>query len=118
MIRTLIDYMRLRMLGLSPKIAWVNALKPSYKLDYFLIVCSLLALALLALEHVYVTEKLKRSEMQWQTAKAKVQANTQIALAEKLERTVVACLNGDSVVIDGVDRPCKFGEFKNGREVF
>lgn len=118
MIRTIIDYIRLRNMGLSPKTAWKIAFKPSYKFDYFVIVMALLALAFLALEYAYVTEKLKRSEIQWQAVSANVKANTQFAISNNLEQILIACLNGESVAIDGVDRPCKVGEFKNGKEVF
>jgi len=34
------------------------------------------------------------------------------------EKIIVGCLNGDGAIVDAVDRPCRFGEYIDGREKF
>jgi hypothetical protein len=43
--------------------------------------------------------------------------NTLVSI-DKFERVAVACLNGETLLIDGIDRPCKVGEYKNERAAF
>ena len=118
MIRTLIDYMRLRKMGISPLTAWQIAYKPTWKIEIVIFSIVIIAFFLALAKNAIADSELTQSELKWQAIEAKLNASQYLALANKYEMVLIACLNNQSAGLDGIDRPCKFGEFKNGREVF
>lgn len=118
MIRTLIDYMRLRKLQLSPKDALKNCIKPTWKIEIVIFSILIIAFFLALAKNAIADSELTQSELKWQAIEAKINAKQYLALANKYESVLLACLNNQSAGLDGVDRPCRFGEFKNGSAVF
>ena len=117
-IRTLHDYMRLRRSGINPKTALENMIKPSYQFDILVIVIALLSLAYLAYDYWQATRDYELVASRYSAVVAIKSLDDMAIEKDKLERVAIACLSGDSLLIDGVDRPCKVGEFKNERAVF
>ena len=37
---------------------------------------------------------------------------------DRYEKIIISCLTGDSVRLEGIDRPCKVGEYRDGHEKF
>jgi hypothetical protein len=117
-IRTLFDYYRLRKMRISPKTAWQICFKPSYQFDILVIFIALLSLAYLAYDYWQATRDYELVSSRYSAVVAIRKVQSMTIEKDKLERVAIACLSGDSLLIDGVDRPCKVGEFKNERAVF
>lgn len=118
LIFALIDYIRLRWKGISPSKAWEMRYKPDFEVDIIMILVTLLLLAYLVVDYVTVSYDYEVVSSRYSTIVAVKQRDEMAAIVDKMELVAVACLNGESVIVDGVDRPCKFGEFRNGKEVF
>jgi hypothetical protein len=103
---------------ISPKTAWQICFKPSYQFDILVIVIALLSLAYLAYDYWQATRDYELVSSRYSAVVAIRKAQSMAIQLDKMERVAVACLNGDTVNEDGVDRPCKVGEFKNARAVF
>lgn len=118
LIKTIIDYYKLRRLGVKATHAWKMSSKGNNYTEYFILLIIIACVLVLVLDYYIATDKLMLSELRWQVVEAKINASESYAMANKLERAVIACLNNESVVIDGIDRPCKFGNYKNGSAIF
>lgn len=117
-IRTLFDYYRLRKLKISPKTAWQICYKPSFSIDIWVIVASLIMLAYLVVDYYTTAYDYELVSSRYSAVVAVKKRDDMQSMVDRLERIAIACLSGESVNVDGVDRPCKVGEFKNERAVF
>lgn len=118
LIFALIDYIRLRWKGLKPSKAWQVSYKPDFEVDIIMILVVLILLAYLIVDYVTVSYDYEVVSSRYSAVVAVKQRDEMAVMVDKMELVAVACLNGESVVIDGVDKPCKFGRYVNGREVF
>lgn len=117
-MKTLFDYIRLRSKGLSPATAWKCCVKFNYTAAWLLFTLCILAFCMALAKNAVASNDLYIANLQNDALNARLSTKAYIAIADKLERSMVACLNGDGLLVDGVDRPCKVGEYVNGRDVF
>ena len=118
MISTIIDYLRLRKFGFSPANAWRYCYKPRYKIEIFIFLVLILSFFYALANNALADNEFNASELKWRAVEAKINAKQYQHINLNLENVLIACLRGESILIDGIDKPCKIGEYKNGKEIF
>lgn len=114
------DYIYYRSMGFgkrqSFKMAWQRW---QFTITHMsVLVIAVCALAYLAYSYYAITINYEMTHRDFQIVRAKFEKKRAVIDLDKMERIVIGCLNGESVVIDGMDTPCKFGRYVNGREVY
>ena len=119
LLQFIFDYIRLRLMGISPsKACEIANFKKSYKAEIVALIMLIAFFLFIAVNYHLASEDYKLVSARYEAIALKSDLSNTLVSLDKFERVAVACLNGETLLIDGIDRPCKVGEFKNERAVF
>lgn len=104
----LLDYYRLRRLGLSIDTAWrASANMRMTVVDYIVIVLSIIGITYLLYTSYEADRRFYYGSLLLDAAKSKISAERYRLASDRYQNVVIGCLNGRGIVIDGVYRECK-----------
>jgi len=119
LLQFIFDYIRLRLMGISPsKACEIANFKKSYKSEIIALIMLIAFFLYIFISAYLATEDYKLVSARYEAIALKNNLSNTLVSLDKFERVAVACLNGETLLIDGIDRPCKVGEYRNERAVF
>ena len=118
MIKTLINYFHYRKLGLRISKSLELAKHPMLFIDMLVICCVIGALIWLAYNVLQAEYDYRYINMRFKEVTLAHRIENQVKVMDRYEKIIISCLTGDSVRLEGIDRPCKVGEYRDGHEKF